>query len=226
MKRFTMLFALALTAGILLLSLPSTALADTALSSLTLLRTLQPTLMVETQADVTSPPSTSSSWGRIKVMYRGDRDATGNQASEAETKMQNPGVGHYSSSRFPTDQCTWYAASEFDKVAPWPGCNWGGNAGTWVANASAAGWRTLAYPAYYPHAAGYMGIPAGSIIVWTGGSYGHVAVVRYVFQNGIYIQEKNWPLGSGVSPWRLLYWSQVMNRGSYAFSGYIPPWRR
>lgn len=183
------------------------------------------TLIHPAQADNNPSPQpvTRTTWGAIKALYRAEAAA---KQSPTPSTIQKPGVETASSSRFPTGQCTWYAASEFDKVAPWPGCNWGGNAGTWIGNAYNAGWRTLPYPQYYPHAAGYMGIPPGSIVVWTGGAYGHVAVVRSVFQNGIYIQEKNWPVGSGVSPWRLLYWNQVLYRGSYTFSGYIPPWRR
>lgn len=179
-------------------------------------------------ADDQAPPVVKRmSWGQIKALYRGSSE----QAPEAfqetpQAGVRKPGVEPASSSRFPTDQCTWYAASEFDKVAPWPGCNWGGNAGTWVGNASAAGWKTYGYPDYYPHAAGMYGMPPGTIVVWTGGAAGHVAVVRYVFQNGIYIQEKNWPYGSGVSGWRLLFWQDVYRRGSYSFSGYIPPWRK
>lgn len=181
--------------------------------------TLTPFILAAASADATQPPA-SSTWGHLRKLY-------GSGSSPNTPGLgQRSKVGPTSSSRFATDQCTWYAASEFDKIAPWPGCNWGGNAGTWIGNASAAGWRTFAYPAYYPTAAGYMGLPPGSIVVWTGGAAGHVAVVRYVFQNGIYIQEKNWPYGSGVSGWRLLYWSQVLNRSGYSFSGYIAPWRR
>ncbi len=135
----------------------------------------------------------------------------------------------FSSSRFATQYCTWYAASEFDKVAPSPGCNWGGDAGLWIGNASAAGWKTFSYPAYPPTAAGFLGMPNGTVVVWTNSGAGHVAVLRSVVQNGIYIQEKNWPVGSGVSPWRYLSWSQVVTRGNdgtYHLSGYIPPWRK
>lgn len=158
-------------------------------------------------------------WGRVKELYRG-AGTVSKIDSEAPKGVPNPELA--SSSRFDPSQCTWYAASEFDKVAPWPGCNWGGNAGSWTGNASAAGWKTFTYPL----AAAYLGLPPGTIVVWAGGGYGHVAVVRSVFQNGIYIQEKNWPLGSGVSPWRLLFWRDVYQRGSYTFSGYIAPWRR
>lgn len=128
-----------------------------------------------------------------------------------------------SSSRFPTDQCTWYAASEFDKVAPYPGCNWGGNAGAWIGNASAAGWKTYTSS---PTEAGSQSLPSGSVVVWGGGTYGHVAVLRSVVQNGIYIQEKNWPLGTGVTGPTYLSWSKVQSRGSYSFIGYIAPWRK
>jgi surface antigen len=138
-------------------------------------------------------------------------------------------VTPYSSSRFLPQYCTWYAASEFDKVAPTPGCNWGGDAGTWIGNASSAGWKTFSYPAFPPTVVGSMGMPNGTIVVWTNSGAGHVAVLRSVAQNGIWIQEKNWPVGSGVSPWRYLTWSEVVTRGStgsYHLSGFIPPWRK
>jgi len=165
-------------------------------------------------------------FGCSKFMEKSPVAIEPGQVIPDSSAVRKPGAEPVASSRFPTDQCTWYAASEFDKVAPWPGCNWGGHAGTWVGNASAAGWRTFAYPSYYPHAAGMYGMPPGTIVVWTGGAAGHVAVVRHVFQNGIYIQEKNWPYGSGVSAWRLLYWPDVLHRSGYTFSGYIPPWRK
>lgn len=144
--------------------------------------------------------------------------------------VQKLGVaGPYSSSGFATQYCTWYAASEFDKVAPSPRCNWGGDAGTWIEHAASAGWKTYSYPAYPPTAAGFLSMPNGTIIVWTNSGAGHVAVLRSVAQNGMYIQEKNWPVGSGVSPLRYLTWSEVVTRGStgsYHLSGYIPPWRK
>jgi surface antigen len=133
-----------------------------------------------------------------------------------------------SSTRFAYGQCTWYSASEFDKVAPSPGCNWGGNAGTWADNVTALTWREgnylMKWRVYRSVTdAGSLALPSGTIICWKGGSYGHVAVLRQVVQNGIYFQEMNWPLGSGVSSLKYLTWPQVLARGSYSFSGYIAP---
>lgn len=80
MRRYTLLFALALVAGITQFSLPSTVKADTALSSLTL------TLAVEAQADGTAQPTVrQSSWGALKAIYRGDRDDTSNNATQDST---------------------------------------------------------------------------------------------------------------------------------------------
>jgi len=64
--------------------------------------------------------------------------------------------------------CTEYAAREFDRVAPSPGVNWSGNAGTWYGNASGT----------YKTTTDAKQAVNGSIAVWTGGGFGHVAVVR------------------------------------------------
>jgi len=69
--------------------------------------------------------------------------------------------------------CTWYAAQEFDKVAPSPKKNWGGNAQDWYSNAGAAGWIVSNNPKD-PR------ISKGTIVVWEGGTYGHVAVLNNI----------------------------------------------
>lgn len=134
---------------------------------------------------------------------------------------------------FPWGYCTWYAAKEFDKVAPSPGigCDkWrgrdgrGGHAQEWYQRAQRAGWVVTRDPA--------RAIP-GSIIVWRGGGFGHVAIVREVTSTHVHISEMN--SGTIIRPGitnnfgvvttaRLLLTN--LNRGSsLTFRGFILPER-
>ena len=92
--------------------------------------------------------------------------------------------------------------------------NWHGNAGKWLGNASAAGWKT----SDRPHDA-----KVGAIIVWDDGGAGHVAIVRAVSSSTIKISEMNWPIGNGVSEKDLPI--DQLNRNKYKFIGYIFPER-
>lgn len=84
---------------------------------------------------------------------------------------------------FPQGWCTWGAAAQFDKYAPAPGCDWRGDAGTWIANAQTNHWviRTDLRAAE-EHA----------LIVWTNGKMGHVAIVNRVYSDHITVLEMNW----------------------------------
>lgn len=64
---------------------------------------------------------------------------------------------------YPVGQCTWGAKS----LAPWVGNYWG-NGGQWAASAAAEGFAVGNTPV------------VGAVAVWTGGGYGHVAVVTAV----------------------------------------------
>ena len=135
--------------------------------------------------------------------------------------------------------CTWYAAEEFNKHAPEPRIDWGGDAGVWFSNAKKEGWATTDNP-YSPE--------IGSIIVWldrndtteqTG--YGHVAVVNRIDRGNkeIHISEMNWrPLMPGTNPDSLktvnsdsvttktLSLESLNRKGrvsTYHFLGYIKP---
>jgi len=87
---------------------------------------------------------------------------------------------------FPYYQCTYYAAKEFQKIAPEPGVNWGpsGGASAWYKNAGSSGWVTT-------NDIKDSRLRTGSIIVWGN----HVQIVRSVFANGIIVQGMNesWP---------------------------------
>lgn len=80
------------------------------------------------------------------------------------------GAGH----RFPYGYCTWYVSQK--RYVPW-----GGNAGTWLYHAKAAGYATGRTP------------KTGSIMVTTENRYyGHVALVEKVSGNTITVSEMNY----------------------------------
>ncbi len=102
----------------------------------------------------------------------------------------NPNKGH----SFPYGQCTWYVASKV--FVPW-----GGNAKTWLANASAYGYQTGRAPV------------AGSIVVTTENRwYGHVAYVEAVNGGTITISEMNY-VGWGRTSVRVLSLNSPVIRG-------------
>ncbi|QQS21030.1 MAG: LysM peptidoglycan-binding domain-containing protein [Candidatus Moraniibacteriota bacterium] len=80
------------------------------------------------------------------------------------------GSGH----RFPFGYCTWYVSQK--RYVPW-----GGNAGTWLYNAKALGYKTGKAPR------------VGSIVVTTENRYyGHVALVEKVSGDEITVSEMNY----------------------------------
>ncbi|MFZ1736048.1 MAG: LysM peptidoglycan-binding domain-containing protein [Candidatus Moraniibacteriota bacterium] len=80
------------------------------------------------------------------------------------------GTGH----TFPYGYCTWYVAQK--RYVPW-----GGNAGTWLYNAKALGYKTGKSPR------------VGSIVVTTENRYyGHVALVEKVLDDSIIVSEMNY----------------------------------
>jgi LysM repeat protein len=78
------------------------------------------------------------------------------------------GTGH----RFPYGYCTWYVAQR--RYVPW-----GGNAGTWLYHAKAAGYATGRAPR------------VGSIMVSSESWWGHVAIVERISGGTITISEMN-----------------------------------
>jgi len=79
------------------------------------------------------------------------------------------GTGH----KFPYGYCTWYVAQK--RYVPW-----GGNAGTWLYNAKARGYKTGKSPA------------VGAIMVSSESWWGHVGVVESVSGGNITISEMNY----------------------------------
>lgn len=79
------------------------------------------------------------------------------------------GTGH----QFPYGYCTWYVAQR--RYVPW-----GGNAGTWLYHAKAAGYATGRTP------------KVGSIMVTSESWWGHVAIVEKVSGGSITISEMNY----------------------------------
>lgn len=83
---------------------------------------------------------------------------------------RKPGAGH----RFPYGYCTWYVATK--RYVPW-----GGNAGTWLYNSRAMGYKTGKEPV------------RGSIMVTTESPYyGHVAYVESVGKDTFTVSEMNY----------------------------------
>jgi putative component of membrane protein insertase Oxa1/YidC/SpoIIIJ protein YidD/surface antigen len=80
--------------------------------------------------------------------------------------------------------CTWYAAQQFEIVAPSPGYNWHGNAGEWYDAASNAGWQVTRDPER---------AVSGAIIVWSGGygGLGDVGVFRRIDDSNLYYDAMN-----------------------------------
>ncbi|HEM6341480.1 TPA: CHAP domain-containing protein [Streptococcus suis] len=82
----------------------------------------------------------------------------------------------YDASSYPIGECTWGVKSQVSWVGPY----WG-NANQWVASARAEGFSTGSTP------------QVGAIAVWTGGYYGHVAVVTAVQSStSIQVVESNY----------------------------------
>lgn len=79
------------------------------------------------------------------------------------------GSGH----KFPYGYCTWYVAQK--RFVPW-----GGNAGTWLYNAKAQGYKTGKSP------------QKGAIVVTSESWWGHVAIVEKVGNGTITVSEMNY----------------------------------
>ncbi len=102
------------------------------------------------------------------------------------------GKGH----RFPYGYCTWYVAQK--RHVPW-----GGNAGAWLANAKAAGYKTGKTPA------------VGAVVVTTENRYyGHVAYVEKVSGSTITVSEMNYA-GWGKTTRR------TIDKNSRVIRGYV-----
>lgn len=123
--------------------------------------------------------------------------SSGGAATDITPSFSRPkegkiGQGH----RFPYGYCTWYVAQK--RYVPW-----GGNAGTWLFNARAYGYKTGKTPT------------VGSIVVTTEDRYyGHVAFVEKVNKDTITVSEMNYT-GWGKKSVRQLA------RSSRVIKGYV-----
>lgn len=113
-------------------------------------------------------PATTDSAGIDRRSYAtpvgGDPKVSGTKKLDGKA-----GAGH----RFPYGYCTWYVAQK--RYVPW-----GGNAGTWLYNAKARGYKTGKSPA------------VGAIMVSSESWWGHVAIVESVGKGTITISEMNY----------------------------------
>lgn len=102
------------------------------------------------------------------------------------------GAGH----RFPYGYCTWYVAQK--RYVPWSG-----NAGAWLYNAKAQGYKTGKSPA------------VGAIVVTTDSAYyGHVALVESVSNGAVTVSEMNYKGWGKVN-------RRVIPAGSRSIKGFI-----
>ena len=83
-----------------------------------------------------------------------------------------------------------------------------GNANQWLTNAQARG---------LPTAAANSVPPVGSVAVWGGGAFGHVAQVVSIIPGGFQVSEENW-LGNGLTDIR-----NVTGSGLHNLQGFILP---
>lgn len=123
------------------------------------------------QGETPAPkPTTPSNSGSIIEKRQYANTAGGTPQVSGTILSGKGGTGH----RFPYGYCTWYVAQK--RYVPW-----GGNAGTWLYHAKAAGYATGRSPR------------VGSIMVSTENRYyGHVAIVEKVSGDTITISEMNY----------------------------------
>ncbi len=124
------------------------------------------------QKDVPKPPAATDTSDTLRRQYATSSGAgVATDISAGWKKLEGKaGSGH----RFPYGYCTWYVAQK--RYVPW-----GGNAGTWLYNAKAQGYRTGKSPS------------VGSIVVTTDSPYyGHVALVESVGSGSITVSEMNY----------------------------------
>lgn len=98
---------------------------------------------------------------------------------------------------YPVGQCTWGAKA----LAPWAHNYWGDASG-WIYSAQAAGFRTGSTPM------------VGAIAVWSGGYYGHVAVVTDVQSaTSIKVMESNYGGNQYIANFRGWFNPQATSEG-------------
>lgn len=116
----------------------------------------------EKEVPVPTPSTSDDSYGIAQRQYE-SFESTGKPLSG------KAGTGH----SFPYGYCTWYVAQRL--YVPW-----GGNAGTWLYHAKAAGYATGKTP------------KVGSIVVTSESWWGHVGIVESVGKGSFTISEMNY----------------------------------
>lgn len=157
------------------------------------IKTDQEIVIPDGQKEVPKPATTDTS-DTLRRQYATSTGAgTATDISSGWKKLEGKGgAGH----RFPYGYCTWYVAQK--RYVPWSG-----NAGTWLYNAKAQGYRTGKTPA------------AGAIIVTTDSPYyGHVALVESVGSGSITVSEMNYKGWGKVN-------RRVIPTASRSIKGYI-----
>ncbi len=139
----------------------------------------------------TTTPATTRLASASQRQHSYSRSASVESYAPSGKLSKRAGSGH----RFPYGYCTWYVASR--KYIPW-----GGNAGSWLANARASGKPTGKTP------------KPGAIIVTGESRWGHVGIVEKVSGNKVVISEMNYS-GFGKKNTRTL------NAKSRVIKGYI-----
>lgn len=122
-------------------------------------------------------------------------------STPAETPAPAAPIVYSAGNTYPVGECTWGAKA----AAPWVGNYWG-NGGQWLGSARAAGFRTGSTP------------QVGAVAVWTGGYYGHVAVVTDVNGSQIQVVESNYAGNRSVGNYRGWF-----NPAADGVTGYIYP---
>lgn len=138
----------------------------------------------------------------VYITYQ-DNSRVGYIANSVSITNPKPAtIQNYTPNKYPVGQCTWGAK----QLAPWVGNYWG-NAKQWLASARNAGFKTGTAPR------------VGAIAVWTGGAYGHVAVVTEVSSTTrIRVRESNYNYNQNINDYR--GWFNPVADG---VTGYIYP---
>lgn len=141
------------------------------------------------------PPQSQDSTGLARREYASQ--TSGGAATDITPSFSRPKEGKISQGhRFPYGYCTWFVAQK--RYVPW-----GGNAGTWLYNARAYGYKTGKTPT------------VGSIVVTTEDRYyGHVAYVEKVTKDTITVSEMNYTGWAKKSV-------RQLSRNSRVIKGYV-----
>ncbi|MDG4521467.1 peptidoglycan hydrolase PcsB [Streptococcus suis] len=125
---------------------------------------------------VTAPVNASSNSAVVQQVAQTTVTESVPVSTASSSSSSASSNAQYNASSYPVGECTWGVKSQVSWVGPY----WG-NANQWVASARAEGFSTGSTP------------QVGAIAVWTGGYYGHVAVVTAVQSStSIQVVESNY----------------------------------